>query len=90
MDLSDNRAQSIGIANFFLALLVGAIMTWIIGSIARPIHSKMENSTAQGDVVGQQMNDYIGVVLNNQPVLFLFIAFFSLIVIAIVQRQRLG
>lgn len=87
---SDTRAQSIGISNFFLALLVGAVMTWIIGAIARPVHSQMEDRTAAGDVVGLTMNDWIGAVIDNQPILFLLIAFFSLIAISIYQRQRLG
>lgn len=85
----DNRGQATGIANFFLSLLVAAVMTWIITEVTSPIVDKMRASTAEGDVVGQQMNEWIVLILDNQPILFLLIAMFSMIALAVFSRAVL-
>lgn len=85
----NDRGQATGIANFFLAILVGAIMTWILDEVTSPLVSRMQNQTAATDTVGTTMNDWWVLIFDNQPVMFLLITFFSLIALSVFQRAVL-
>lgn len=84
-----DRAQATGIANFFLALLVGAVMTWITTEITNPLMDHAKETTAASDTVGSTATGYISTYLTNVPVLFLFFALFSLLALSVFQREVL-
>lgn len=83
----DNRGSATGIARFFLALLVGAIVTWIVYEITNPLFSHVKDSG--GDPVQQTATGYLEVFQANLPVIFLLFAFFSLLALAVFQREIL-
>lgn len=85
----DNRGSATATANFFLALVAGAVLSWIIREITAPIISRSE-SAAAGDSVGTEAVAYSEAFLGYQPVLFLFAAFFSYLALAVFQRQYAG
>lgn len=83
-----SRGQVTGaaaIANFALALVVGAIMTWITDAVVSPL---LDLEPATG-YVATQSTDWLQIAVNNQPVMFLFYAFFSLIALAVFEREVL-
>lgn len=84
---TDERAQATGIANFFLALLVGAAVSWIQVSVTEPLFSM--TSGAVNDPVAQQSTDWLQLIVTNWPVMALFWAFFSLLALSVFQREVL-
>lgn len=82
---SDTRAQAVGYGNFFLALLVGAVMVWIVTAITDPIMSTARDHGS--DPVATQSTTWISDFLAMWPVMIVIIAFFSLIVLAVFLRQ---
>lgn len=84
----DTRGQSIGIARYFLALIVGAIMIWIVNEVTSPILSGAENSTtnATANQATMWMQDIIGYL----PIAFLILGFFSLVVYSVFVREAIG
>lgn len=82
-----DRGQATGISNFLLAIVVGAVMTWIIGRVTDPVLALMDDRLAEGDTVGHTALTYAEAFLQNQPIMFLGIAFFSLLVLSIYQRE---
>lgn len=85
---SSERAQAVGIANFLLALVIGAVVSWITTSITDPLISGVKETGT--DPVATQSTNWIVIYLNNQPVVFLITAFFSLVALSIFQREVLG
>lgn len=86
----DMRASATGISNFFLALLVGAIMSFLVSTIAEPLFDHVGDRTAATDEVGPQATIWLETVVTHQPTLFLIIAFFSLLALAVFQRVMSG
>jgi len=84
----DSRAQgSISVARFFLGLIVGAILFWILSKIATPILSGAKETTNapqanQATTWFQQGVDFL-------PVWYLIIGLFGLLVLAVFQREVL-
>lgn len=83
----DERGDATGIANFILALVVGAAVTWIVREISAPLLAKSAN--ASNDQVATTTNGWLDTYIAQLPMLFLFLAFFSLIALAIYQREVL-
>lgn len=83
----DNRASAIGISRFFLALLVGAVVYWIVESITEPLFKYSADSSS--DPVAMEANNYLQTFGGHLPIIFLFFAFFSLLALAIFQREFL-
>lgn len=86
--MSDTRGQigSSAIANFLLALVVGAALTWIVSTIATPL---LGIQPASGPVASQS-TDWLQIAITNQPLMFLFFSFFSLLAQGVVEREVLG
>jgi len=84
----DSRAQSIGIARYFLALIVGAVMIWIVDKVTAPVLSGAQNATtnASANQATTWMQDFIGWL----PVAFLLLGMFSLIVYSVFIREAIG
>lgn len=81
----NNRGISIGISQFLLTLAVGAIMLYLISQVSENVlpgaREATNNETAnQGTAWIQQGVDLL-------PIVILLIAFLSLIVLAVYQRE---
>lgn len=83
--LEDTRGQAVGYSNFFLALLVGAIMFWIVEAVTSPILSTARDHGT--DPVAEQSTTWVTQFINMLPVMWLLIAFFSLVVLAVFLRK---
>lgn len=84
----DTRAQSIGLARFVLALIVGAVMIWIVQRIGGEILPGAKNATSnsQANQATVWMQDWIGWL----PVGFLLLGLFSIIVYSVFIREAIG
>jgi len=85
----DSKAQgSISIARFFLGLIVGAILFWILSKIATPILSGAKETTnaPQANQATTWMQDFVGYF----PFMVLFLLFLGLIVFSVYSREVLG
>lgn len=83
-----DRASSIGIIRFFLSLIVGAVVTWIVWEVANPILDGARESTTSPEAA--QGTEWFQLLVDNLPITFLMIAFFGLIALATFQRQVLS
>ena len=83
----DERAQSIGIARFFLSLCVGAFVVWIVTSLTDPMFEYGYESTNDPDALAA--TGWLETGVGYLPVIFLGIAFFGLIALSIFQREML-
>lgn len=81
------RAQSTGIANFFLALLVGAIMMWIITAITTPLLARADKEG--GNTAAAQATEWFDIAIGVFPVLALFAGVFSLLALSVYLREIL-
>ena len=84
----DDRAQSIGIARFFLGLIVGAVCIWLMNLITTPLLNRAANQTnnATANTATTWLSDWIGWL----PIGILLISFMGLIVYAIFVRETTG
>ena len=83
----DDRAQSIGIARFFLSLVVGAFVTWIVWEITSPLLDKADQTAEHPDAV--EGVTWLSTAVDYLPIMFLGIAFFGLIALSVFQREML-
>lgn len=82
--VDDDRGQATGIANFVLAIVIGAIMTWIIEMLLTFLGPMMESEA--NDPVARTAYDWSTVFLDNTAAIFLFCAVLSLLALSIYQR----
>jgi len=84
----DDRAQSIGIARFFLGLIVGAVCLWIINKITSPLLNRAANQTsnATANTATTWLSDWIGWL----PIAILLTSFLGLIVYSVFVRETTG
>jgi len=83
----DNRAQSIGLARFFLSLLVGVPVVWIVWKVTDPILQGSKNAT--NNATANQATDWISQGVNWLPVWILLLSFMGIMILAIYQRELL-
>lgn len=81
----DDRAQSIGLARFFISLVIGAFIFFIVTTIREPL-SKHATSMSNSQTATQGTG-WLNTLIDYLPVVFLLIAFFGLLVLAIYQRE---
>jgi hypothetical protein len=86
--LQDTRAQSVGIMRFFLSLIVGGILTWILWEVTDPILSGASSATTNAKA--NQATTWFTDAIDWFPVFFLLIAVFGLVAVAVFQRRRAG
>jgi hypothetical protein len=86
MTMTDNRA-SIGIIRFFLSLIAGAVVVWIVWEVANPILDGARGATNNAEA--NQGTEWFQLLVDNLPITFLMIAFFGLIALAVFQREVL-
>jgi uncharacterized membrane protein YhdT len=83
----DNRAQSIGIARFFLSLGVGAIVYWIADLVTTPVLAGAYNAT--GNATANQATQWFEQSVNAMPLAFALISFVGIIALSVFQREIL-
>lgn len=82
----DTRAQSVGIAQFFLSLVVALIVAWIVKRIATPI---LDGASANTQT-GAQATAWITTGIDSLFLAFLVIAVFGVVALAVFQREVLS
>lgn len=80
-----DRAQSIGIVRFFLSLIAGSFVAWIVWEIANPILTRADAQDA--GQMGNQATGWIQSGVDFIVIAFLGIAVFGLLVLSIYQRE---
>lgn len=85
--MMDNRAQSIGIARFFLSLVAGAFVVWIVFEVTSPLLDRARETGSDERTV--EATGWLTTGIDYLPLLFLLVAFFGLIALSIFQRERL-
>lgn len=81
---SDTRGQSIGIAVFFLSLIAGAFVIWIVRMAGNPILADAANAT--NDPTANAATGWFQAFVTYLPAIFLLIGMFGLIVLSIYLR----
>lgn len=83
----DDRAQSIGVARFFLSLVGASFVVWIVWEVANPIleHARGKNVGQTGSQATEWMQSGVDFI----AITFLVIAVFGLLVLSIYQREVL-
>lgn len=81
----DDRGISIGIARFFLSLIVGAVMIFIVATVTDPILSRAE--TGSDGTAAAPGTGWLQQGIDFMPVLFVLVAGFGLVAYAVFRRQ---
>jgi len=81
----NKRAQSIGIARFFLGLLVAAVLWWIMQDITEPITDYAANTTS--NATANQGTTWIVQGIQWWPVFAMLVSVMGLIVYSIYVRE---
>lgn len=84
--LADTRGSATGTSNFLLALFAGAILAWVLKTIAEPFIARAE-ADAAGDPTGTQAIAVASTVVDYWPMLVIFTAFFSYLALAVFQSS---
>jgi len=85
----DQRGQAIGIARFILSLAVGAILVGaVLWPLANPLLERARGATS--NPTGNQATEWLQSLVDFMPMIFLVIAFFGLLVLAVYQREVAG
>lgn len=84
---NDTRGQSIGIARFFLSLIVAAIVGWIVELVATPV--LQGTLDASNNAQANEATNWFLTGVDYLPIAFMIIAFFGLITLSIFQREVL-
>lgn len=82
----DTRAQSIGIARYFLALAVGAIMFWILELVTTPLLNRASTTTT--NQTANQATSWLSEAISWWPMMLLILSFVGLIVYSVFVRER--
>jgi TRAP-type C4-dicarboxylate transport system permease large subunit len=81
----DNRAQSIGIAGFFISLVVGGIVYWVVDLVTDPILTRASEATTNAQA--NQATEWFRTAVEYMPILFMMLAFFGLISYSVWSRE---
>lgn len=84
----DDRAQSIGISRLFLGLVVGAICYFIAEQITTPVLDRAGNATT--NATANQATEWFRAGVDLFPVIIAILAFLSVVVLAVIQREVLS
>jgi len=86
--MNDRAQGAIGITRFFLTLIVGGILFWILSDVATPTLAGAKDTTsdAQANQATTWLQDFVGYF----PMLVLGLAFLSIIVYAVYTREVVG
>jgi len=81
----NERAQSIGISRYILALVVGAVLIWIVKLVTDPILSGARAST--NNTKANQATTWFGQLVDFLPVAFVLISTTGIIIYAVFIRE---
>jgi len=83
----DTRAQSMGLARFFLALIVGAIMIGLVNRIALDETLPLAKQ-ASNNATANQATVWMQDALSLLPIVLLLISAFGMIAYAVFRREQ--
>lgn len=75
-----------GFIKLLASLGAGAILTWVIFQTMYPLLDNANDHTNPGDA-GAAANDWLRIAIENLPFIFLILAFFGFIILAVYQRE---
>jgi len=81
----NTRAQSIGISRYILALVVGAVLVWILNLVTSPILAGAANTTS--NTQANQATTWFQQLVSWVPIAFVLISFVGIIVYAVFVRE---
>lgn len=84
----DERAQSVGLARFFMSVfVVGTLLWFILDRLGTPLLQGAKNATSNGTAnsASNMFIDFIGLV----PVIMIIVGFMGIVLLAIYQREVL-
>lgn len=84
----DERAQSIGLVRFFASLIIGAPLAYFVVKVTTPILDMSKNKAA--GTAAAQTPYWLADIGEYAVVIFLFVAFFGILVLALYQRRVAG
>lgn len=85
--MTDRGQGAIGTARFFLALIVGAVLFWILSAVTTPVLDRAANATS--NATANQATGWHESFIGMVPVIVLLAAFISVIVAAVYYREVL-
>jgi len=83
----DNRAQSIGIARYFLSFGVAAVVYWITDLVTSPMLRQSRNVT--NNATANQATQWFSESVSAMPLAFALISFLGIIALSVFQREVL-
>jgi len=84
----DTRGQTIGFVRFFASLIIGAILSFFAIKVTSPILDRAaEQSTG---TAAAPASNWLSTIGSNLVLVFLLVAFFGLIALAVFQRRVTG
>jgi len=83
----NDRAQSIGIARYFLAFIVGAIVYWIADLVSSPILDGAYNATQ--NETARQATQWFEQSVSYMPLAMALISFLGMIALSVFYREAL-
>lgn len=83
----DNRGQSIGIARFFLALGVGAVVYWIVSLTTDPIIAGSKNATT--NATANQATRWFEQGIQAFPLVMTLVSVIGIIALSVFKREVL-
>lgn len=80
-----DRGQTIGIVRFFLSLIAGSFIAWMVWEVTTPILERAD--AAEAGQMGNEATGWITSGVEFIAIIFLGIAVFGLLILAIYQRE---
>jgi len=81
----NERAQSIGIAQFILTLVVGAVVIYLVTIVGETVLPGAQDAT--NNATANQATTWMQTVPDMLPIVILLIGFIGLIVLAVFRRE---
>lgn len=82
--IDDTRGQPMGIARFFLVLVVGAILYWIMSLVSEPILTRAANATSNPDA--NQATQWFQMGFDLTILFIIMLSFAGMIAVAVLAR----
>jgi hypothetical protein len=81
-----DRGQSVAIAEFIVGLIAGAVLFWIfVDKVGSELHAK--DTAAVSGTTWQNGTDWLWIIGQNLPMIFLGIGVFGLLTYAVYARE---
>lgn len=84
----DDRAQSIGIARFFMTIGVGAVCLFLLTTVGDPMLNSSQNAT--NNATANMGTTYLSQAMDLAPFLIVLAALIGVVMLAVYQREIRG